>query len=89
MPYHVHFLFLLNYQKSISDIIKQINGSSSFFINEKKLTTEKFAWQGGYSVFSVSEETLEKVYQYIKNQKRHHSKTNFEQEFLNLEKSII
>ncbi len=33
MPEHIHCLFLLNPQKSISEILKQIKGSSSFYIN--------------------------------------------------------
>ncbi|MBU2045774.1 MAG: transposase, partial [Bacteroidetes bacterium] len=32
---HIHCLFLLNPQKSIAEIIKQIKGSSSHFINEQ------------------------------------------------------
>jgi putative transposase len=33
MPDHIHCLFLLNHQKSIAEVIKQIKGSSSHFIN--------------------------------------------------------
>ena len=35
MSDHVHCLFLLNPQKSIAEIIKQVKGSSSHFVNEK------------------------------------------------------
>ncbi len=35
MPDHVHCLFLLNPQKSVSDIIKQVKGSTSHFVNEQ------------------------------------------------------
>ena len=34
---HIHCLFLLNSQKSISEVIKQIKGSSSHFINQNNL----------------------------------------------------
>ena len=74
MPDHVHVLFLQNPQKTISDIIKQIKGSSSHFMNREELILEKFAWQTGYAAFSVSESQLEVVYQYIKNQKQASSK---------------
>lgn len=38
MPDHVHVLFLQNPQKSISDLIKQIKGSSSHFMNRENLS---------------------------------------------------
>ncbi|WP_242667448.1 IS200/IS605 family transposase [Flavobacterium sp. AJR] len=81
MPDHVHFLFLQNPQKSISDIIKQIKGSSSHFINREELILEKFAWQNGFAAFSVSESQLDVVYNYIKNQKQHHLKKKGQDEF--------
>lgn len=81
MPDHVHALFLLNPQKSIADVIKQIKGSSSHSINGENLILEKFAWQTGYAAFSVSESQLELVYNYIKNQKKHHLKKNFQDEY--------
>ena len=80
MPDHIHCLFLQNPQKSISEIIKQIKGSSSHFINEQNLIAEKFAWQTGYAAFSVSESVVEKVFIYIKNQKQHHHKLSFQNE---------
>ncbi|MCZ2100779.1 MAG: IS200/IS605 family transposase [Chitinophagales bacterium] len=40
---HIHCLFLLNPQKSISEIIKQIKGSSSHFLNQSDLIKEKFS----------------------------------------------
>lgn len=81
MPDHVHSLFLLSPQKSIAGIIKQIKGSSSHFINQNDLISEKFAWQTGYAAYSVSESVVERVYQYIKNQKRHHSRKTSQQEY--------
>lgn len=81
MPDHVHTLFLLNPQKSISDVIKVIKGSSSHLINGSDLMLEKFAWQTGYAAYSVSESQLEKVFHYIKNQKAHHLKQSSQDEF--------
>jgi len=45
MPDHIHSLFMLNPKKSIADVIKQIKGSSSHFINQNNLITQNFAWQ--------------------------------------------
>lgn len=81
MPDHVHVLFLQNSQKTITDIVKQIKGSSSHFINRGEFILEKFAWQTGFGAFSVSESQLNAVYNYIKNQKQHHLKKNGQDEF--------
>jgi REP element-mobilizing transposase RayT len=81
MPDHVHCLFLLNSQKSIADVIKQIKGSTSHFVNQENLINEKFAWQTGYAAFSVSESAMDKVFHYIKNQKEHHLKKPFPNEY--------
>lgn len=81
MPDHLHCLFLLNPQKSIAEVMKQIKGSSSHFVNQENLLDYKFAWQTGYAAYSVSESGAESVYQYIKNQKRHHQKRSFQQEY--------
>ena len=82
MPDHIHCLFLLNRQKSIAEVIKQIKGSSSHYINHHNLIGDAFfAWQTGYAAYSVSESIVVKVYEYIKNQKSHHRKKTFEQEY--------
>lgn len=81
MTDHVHCLFLLNPKISVADVIKQIKGSTSHFINSQNLVSEKFAWQTGYAAYSVSESQQERVFQYIKNQKQHHEKKSFQQEY--------
>ncbi|MBU2886056.1 IS200/IS605 family transposase [Gilvimarinus agarilyticus] len=81
MPDHIHCLFLLNPQKSIAEVIKQIKGSSSHFINQNNLTVDKFAWQTGYAAYSISQSVLDKAFHYIQNQKEHHQKKTFKQEY--------
>ncbi|MEJ7611146.1 MAG: IS200/IS605 family transposase [Ferruginibacter sp.] len=80
MPDHIHCLFRLNPQKALADVIKQIKGSSSYFVNHNDLTFEKFSWQTGYYAFSVSESVIPRVTAYIQNQKQHHSKISFDHE---------
>ena len=81
MPDHVHCLFSLNPNKSIAETIKQIKGSTSHSINENKLIAEKFSWQTGYAAYSVSDSVVPKVFDYIKNQKKHHAKKSYQQEY--------
>jgi REP element-mobilizing transposase RayT len=69
---HIHCLFLMNKTKSIADIIKHVKGSSSFFINQSNFIGDYFIWQRGYAAFAISERDLDKIYNYIKNQKDHH-----------------
>lgn len=91
VPDHVHMLFRLSPTKSISEVMKQLKGSSSFWINEKKLTEEKFSWQTGYASFSVSEFYVEKIKNYIQRQKEHHGvkKQTTEEEILYLNSTFI
>ena len=81
MPEHVHCLFLLSPQRSIADVIKQVKGSTSHYVNEQHLAAEQFAWQTGFAAYSVSESQLGKVFRYIHRQKEHHAKKTFQQEY--------
>ena len=79
---HIHCLFMLDAQKSFSAVMKQIKGSSSHYINHQNLVTEKFAWQKGYAVFSVSNSEVDRIYDYINKQKFKHE--SLEEEGLKL-----
>jgi REP element-mobilizing transposase RayT len=77
---HIHLLFLLSPNFSVRNIIKNIKGESSHWINQSELINTKFAWQTGYGAFSVSESMVKDVELYIKNQKVNHKKTTYEEE---------
>jgi putative transposase len=81
MPDHIHLLYLQNPKMSITDTLKQVKGNTGHWINEQNITSDKFAWQVGYAAYSVSESQVEKVYQYIANQKQHHIRKAFQQEY--------
>lgn len=81
MTDHLHCLFLLNPKLAVANVIKQVKGATSHWINEQNLIAEKFAWQTGYAAYSVSESQSDRVYRYIKNQKQHHAKKTFQQEY--------
>src|SRR6267143_137390 len=55
---HVHALFALSRNHSVSDIVKEIKRTSSKWIKEKSAEKRKFYWQHGYGEFSVSQSTL-------------------------------
>ena len=81
MPNHVHILFLLNVNYALKDVLKNVKGESSHWVNQNNLLKVKFAWQTGYGAFSVSESNVEKVERYIRNQKEHHRKKTFAEEY--------
>lgn len=84
MPDHIHCLFGLCRNKSIAEVIKQIKGSSSHFINQYQLVPEPFTWQNGYATFSVSPWSVNRVRRYIENQKSHHLKKSAEREWVEI-----
>jgi len=81
MADHVHLLFLQNPKMAVTDIIKQVKGNTSYWVNDQNLIRGKFSWQTGFAAFSVSESQLERVFQYITHQKEHHSKKTFMTEY--------
>jgi putative transposase len=78
---HVHCLFLLNAQKTIAEVMKQVKGSTAHWVNSNNITPQKLAWQTGYAAYSVSESGMKNVQRYINNQKKHHAKKTFAEEY--------
>jgi putative transposase len=81
IPDHIHILMLQNVNYSIAEITKNIKGNSSHWINQNEFINFKFAWQTGYGAFSISESMIGKVKRYIENQKIHHKKISFTEEY--------
>jgi len=84
MPDHIHILVSLKPDKSISDLVRDIKSNSSKFINEKKWFIGRFHWQKGFGAFSYSRSQIDDVVHYIKNQKEHHKKISFRDEYIKL-----
>jgi putative transposase len=84
MPDHVHLFVGLNTKQSISELMRFVKGDSSEFINKEKFTKRKFQWQEGYGAFSNSRSQIDGVVKYILNQKEHHSKKSFREEYLEI-----
>lgn len=81
MPDHIHILIGFRPTQSLSDLMQDIKGDSSKWINENKLVAGKFSWQQGYGAFSYSKSQIPKVINYIKNQKKHHQQISFMEEY--------
>ena len=88
MPDHIHFLIGMRPSCCLSDLVSEIKKSSNEFIKENKLSKLKFAWQDGYGSFSYSHSQLDTVIAYIMNQKKHHKKKTFKEEYTGFLKKI-
>ncbi|ROL59492.1 IS200/IS605 family transposase [Bacteroidetes/Chlorobi group bacterium ChocPot_Mid] len=81
---HVHALFGLNPNESLSSLIKEVKRMSSMYINKNSWVLGKFEWQAGYGAFSCSKSHTERVFNYIKNQEQHHKKKSFKEEYIEI-----
>ncbi len=78
---HIHCTISLNQDQTLSKVIQQIKGESSFWINKNNLVQGKFEWADEYFAVSVSESQINIVREYIKNQEKHHKKKTWEVEY--------
>ena len=79
---HVHVLFILSKDVTISEIVEEIKRNSSRWIKDLDPGYYHFfAWQGGYAAYSISQSAVDKTLQYIDNQKEHHTKHSFAEEY--------
>jgi REP element-mobilizing transposase RayT len=73
MPDHIHFVGTMPATCSFAELVRQLKGVSSRFVQTELLPGEFFEWQEGYGLFTLSKNHVEKAVTYVKNQKRHHT----------------
>jgi putative transposase len=78
MENHAHILFHLPQSMSLAKAVQLLKANSSKWMNEHG---HRFAWQEGYSAFSVSISNTAVVAKYIRSQEQHHRKMTFAQEY--------
>jgi len=81
MPDHVHVFFGMRPTQTLSDLIQDIKGDSSKWINESRFMPGHFSWQEGFGAFSYSKSHVDNVIDYIKNQDNHHKTRTFIDEY--------
>ena len=79
---HAHLLFDLSRTVAISRAVEDIKKASSKWIKTQGPEFLDFAWQAGYGAFAVSESNVDAVREYIANQREHHSRKTFQQEYI-------
>jgi REP element-mobilizing transposase RayT len=80
-PEHVHFLISRAPNLDEETLATIIANSSEKFINDNRLCIGTFHWQQICSAFSVSKRNIHDLCTYIENQKEHHKKYNFAEEY--------
>lgn len=88
MPDHVHILIGMRPQQSIAELMMITKSETSKWIKEQGFCNTPFAWQEGYGAFSYGKSQVPNVIQYIQNQKEHHKKETFLQEYQRLLKAF-
>ena len=87
---HVHVLFDLKATHTLSDFMRELKKASSAWCRDQCPKPQLFAWQEGYSAFTVSATSLEGVRAYINNQEEHHRTKSFRDELIEfLEKAGV
>ena len=79
---HVHVVCTLSRDGIVSQLVEEMKRNSSRWIKTLDARYAKFAWQGGYAVYSVSQSVLDKTMEYVANQREHHKTVSFEDEYI-------
>lgn len=84
MPDHIHIFIGMKPSCCLPDLVRDVKKYSNDFIKEKNFVNSKFNWQEGFGAFSYSHSAIDSVINYVMNQKEHHKKQNFKEEFIDL-----
>lgn len=88
MPDHIHIFIGLNPDDSISNLVREVKKASNAFIKEREYSKYPFKWQSGFGAFSYNRSDINTVVNYVMNQKEHHRKKTFREEYLELLKEF-
>lgn len=78
---HLHVLLSLPPTVSVAKAMQLVKGGSSKWMNDQ-LPRRSFAWQENYGAFTIGVSQTKDTVRYINNQKEHHAKRGFDEEFM-------
>jgi len=78
---HIHILCMLSKKIALMKLLEELKSHSSKWIKTKGEAYANFYWQDGYGAFSVNPSEVHIVVNYIANQKEHHNKKTFQDEY--------
>jgi putative transposase len=79
---HVHMYVRWRPDATVSDLMRTVKARSSKWVHDTFPALEDFAWQEGFSVFTVSKSQEKAVKRYIAGQRKHHQKEDFKSALL-------
>lgn len=79
---HIHALVTAPPTIAPFQITQYLKGDSSKWIHDEFSTMRTFSWQDGYAAFTVSKSNIPEIIRYIQNQREHHRKKTFQEEYL-------
>jgi len=79
---HIHALVTAPPTIAPFQIAQLLKGISSKWIHEEFPSLHHFGWQDGYGAFTVSKSNIPEVIKYIENQREHHRRKTFQEEYL-------
>lgn len=81
---HIHILCLLSKKVALMRLVQEIKSYSSKWMKTKGKKYENFFWQDGYGAFSVTEENVLMMKNYIRNQRQHHQQIHYKDELIGI-----
>jgi len=84
MEEHIHILSDLHPNIALADYLRDIKTASSIWLKDNTHFPNFQGWAGGYAALTYAYADKDGVIEYIKNQKEHHKKISFEDEYRKL-----
>lgn len=81
MPNHIHLLVDIPPMLALADFMRELKEKSSKWLKSNANFPQFNGWGESYAAFSYNINERETISNYIKNQKEHHKKITFEQEY--------
>ena len=69
---HIHLAITIPPKLAVSDVIGQLKGASSYYVNHQPQAKGTFRWQTGYGALTFGDRSMQTVVAYIHNQNVHH-----------------
>lgn len=81
---HIHIVTHVHQSVALANLVKDIKLASADFIRKDKIFPNFSGWQDGYGAFTYAYKSKDNLIEYVKNQKEHHRKINFRDEYIDL-----
>jgi REP element-mobilizing transposase RayT len=79
---HLHLLAKLRPDNALSNVLRDLKANATGWMHDVFPELKEFSWQRGYGAFTVSQANVLEVRRYIVQQKKHHQKISFRDEFI-------